>query len=113
MCTIDYGHRSQRRSAYNSYESGSHMEWTDRSLNYTNPKPFRVNCGELRSEDANMRVHMTGRLQFQRLSKFLVLSDSHGNTQLVVLDEVSNSLRNKIFCHYIIKLQIIQKNYVI
>jgi len=48
--------------------------------------PQEVNCGELRATDIGKTVHMTGRVQYQRLNMFISLRDSFGTTQLVASD---------------------------
>lgn len=49
----------------------------------------KVLCGELRLQDAGSSVEISGRIQNQRLGRFLSLRDDTGITQLVVPDDVS------------------------
>uniref|UniRef100_A0A1B6CB86 Aminoacyl-transfer RNA synthetases class-II family profile domain-containing protein n=2 Tax=Clastoptera arizonana TaxID=38151 RepID=A0A1B6CB86_9HEMI len=46
-----------------------------------------VNCGELRKFHTDYQVIMTGRVQFQRLKRFLFLRDTFGTTQIVIPEE--------------------------
>ncbi|XP_046676854.1 aspartate--tRNA ligase, mitochondrial isoform X2 [Homalodisca vitripennis] len=57
------------------------------AMNIDVEKPVDANCGELRLRDRGITVHMTGRVQYQRLNRFICLRDSHGTTQLVALEE--------------------------
>lgn len=47
-----------------------------------------VNCGELRKFHTGFQIKMTGRVQCQRLNRFLTLRDMHGTTQVVIPEEV-------------------------
>lgn len=50
---------------------------------------MRVHCGELREHHTGMIVEISGRVNKQRLGRFLTLKDVNGMTQLVVPDSVS------------------------
>lgn len=52
----------------------------------------KVHCGELRIRDAGCGVEISGRIQNQRLGRFLSLRDDSGITQLVIPDDVSLSI---------------------
>ena len=52
------------------------------------PNIRRVVCGELRIQDAGCAVEISGRLQTQRLGRFLSLRDESGITQLVLPEDV-------------------------
>lgn len=47
-------------------------------------------CGELRPENVGQKVILCGWIQFYRLSKFILLRDSHGLIQCVLEKNVSN-----------------------
>lgn len=49
-----------------------------------------VSCGELRANHEGLKVRICGRVHFQRNNRFLTLRDSHGVTQIVVPEVVSN-----------------------
>lgn len=49
---------------------------------------MKVHCGELREHHAGMLVQISGRVNKQRLGRFLTLKDANGMTQLVVPDSV-------------------------
>ena len=46
------------------------------------------NCGEIREENAGLKVSLCGWLQYKRLSGyFITLRDAHGVTQVVLPEE--------------------------
>lgn len=49
---------------------------------------MKVHCGELREHHAGLIVEISGRVNKQRLGRFLTLKDANGMTQLVVPDSV-------------------------
>ncbi|XP_050342594.1 aspartate--tRNA ligase, mitochondrial [Nymphalis io] len=58
---------------------------------YQNTFSYRTHtCGELRSNNVGQNVILCGWVQFVRLSKFLLLRDSYGQTQCVVLNSDIN-----------------------
>jgi hypothetical protein len=49
----------------------------------------RVSCGDLRECHIGMEVELWGRVQYQRVGRFLTLRDHYGMTQVVAPDDVS------------------------
>lgn len=49
-------------------------------------------CGELTSKNIGENVSLCGWLEYQRMSKFVVLRDGYGETQLLINEEVGISL---------------------
>lgn len=50
----------------------------------------RVSCGDLRECHIGMEVELCGRVQYQRVGRFLTLRDQYGMTQVVAPDDVSS-----------------------
>lgn len=49
-------------------------------------------CGELRAEDADREVTLCGWLEYSRLKKFFTLRDGYGQTQILVPDQLADSI---------------------
>ncbi|PSN35459.1 hypothetical protein C0J52_06622 [Blattella germanica] len=47
----------------------------------------KVSCGDLREYHVGMEVELCGRVQYQRVGRFLTLRDQHGMTQVVAPDD--------------------------
>lgn len=45
-------------------------------------------CGELRIENVDETVTLSGWVEFQRMGKFVILRDGYGSTQLLIPEEV-------------------------
>jgi aspartyl-tRNA synthetase len=56
----------------------------------------RVSCGDLRECHVGMEVELWGRVQYQRVGRFLTLRDQYGMTQVVAPDDVSSLLSRGI-----------------
>lgn len=49
----------------------------------------RVSCGDLRECHIGLEVELCGRVQYQRVGRFLTLRDQYGMTQVIAPDDVS------------------------
>lgn len=49
-------------------------------------------CGELRASDVGQTVVLCGWLEYRRMEKFAVLRDAYGHTQLLIKNEVQQSV---------------------
>lgn len=81
----DEGYRNGRNMYRNPVGPGGYMDEADE----VRRPHMRVHCGELREHHTGMIVEISGRVNKQRLGRFLTLKDVNGMTQLVVPDNVS------------------------
>ncbi|KAK9888891.1 hypothetical protein WA026_001112 [Henosepilachna vigintioctopunctata] len=65
-----------------------------------------ITCGDLRLDNVGSKVTLCGWLEFQRLSKFIILRDGYGQTQLILRenDEKLSNLISKVPFESIVKV---------
>ncbi|XP_013184464.2 aspartate--tRNA ligase, mitochondrial [Amyelois transitella] len=88
LITVGYYHsfkRPQNITSKANFQYLHDVKLVDNVDTDSNTFTYRTHtCGELRSKHSGQKVTLCGWVQFQRLSKFLLLRDAYGLTQCIV-----------------------------